>query len=208
MSSTGRSAAAAGGNVFDKYGSSNPIVRLLMRGFFRSFDELFSGIPCRSVLEVGCGEGEIGRHVTAIRPHASYYGVDVAPEVVAEARKRHPQLRFDVRSIHDLSPDDAADVVLAVEVFEHLPDPERAMQTLLRVPFQHLLVSVPREPVWRMLNVLRGRYLRDLGNTPGHVNHWSRRHFVAFLSRFDRHIEIERVLSPFPWTMVLCSRRE
>lgn len=208
MSRTGHLPAAAGGNVFDKYGSSNPIVRRLMRGFFRSLDELLAGIPCRSVLEVGCGEGEIGRHVTAIRPSVSYYGVDVAPEVVAEARNRHPQLRFDVRSIYDLSSDDAADAVLAVEVFEHLPDPERAMQTLLRVPFHHLLVSVPREPVWRMLNVLRGKYLRDLGNTPGHVNHWSRRDFVAFLSRFDRHIRIERVLSPFPWTMVLCSRKE
>ena len=38
-----------------------------------------------------------------------------------------------------------------------------------------LLVSVPREPLWRGLNMARGAYMRDLGNTPGHVNHWSKR---------------------------------
>ena len=40
---------------------------------------------------------------------------------------------------------------------------------------RHLLVSVPREPLWRALNMLRGAYWRALGNTPGHLNHWSKR---------------------------------
>jgi hypothetical protein len=64
----------------------------------------------------------------------------------------------------------------------------------------NLLVSVPREPLWRGLNMARGAYLRDLGNTPGHLNHWSRRGFVALLSR---HGEVREVRSPFPWTMLL-----
>jgi len=64
----------------------------------------------------------------------------------------------------------------------------------------HLLVSVPREPLWRALNLARGAYVRDLGNTPGHLNHWSRRAFVALLSRFG---EVVQLRSPFPWTMVL-----
>jgi hypothetical protein len=65
---------------------------------------------------------------------------------------------------------------------------------------RHLLVSVPREPLWRALNVARGAYVRDLGNTPGHVNHWSRRSFVDLLAR---HGEVAAVRSPFPWTMAL-----
>ena len=64
----------------------------------------------------------------------------------------------------------------------------------------HLLVSVPREPLWRALNMARGAYLTDLGNTPGHVNHWSRRGFEALLSR---HGEVVETRSPFPWTMTL-----
>jgi hypothetical protein len=46
----------------------------------------------------------------------------------------------------------------------------------------------------------RGAYLRELGNTPGHVNHWSKRGFVAFLSTVGEPVEVR---SPFPWTMVL-----
>jgi hypothetical protein len=71
---------------------------------------------------------------------------------------------------------------------------------MARVARRHLLVSVPREPLWRLLNVCRGAYLRDLGNTPGHVNHWSRRRFVRLL---QRHGEVIEVRSPFPWTMLL-----
>jgi hypothetical protein len=50
------------------------------------------------------------------------------------------------------------------------------------------------------VNVARGAYLRELGNTPGHVNHWSRRGFVELLGRFGEVLEVR---SPFPWTMSL-----
>jgi hypothetical protein len=59
---------------------------------------------------------------------------------------------------------------------------------------------VPREPLWRGLNLARGAYVQSLGNTPGHVNHWSRRGFVRLLARHGRVIEVR---SPFPWTMLL-----
>ena len=61
-------------------------------------------------------------------------------------------------------------------------------------------MSVPREPLWRGLNMARGAYWRSLGNTPGHVNHWSKRSFVSLLSRYG---EVEEARSPFPWTMLL-----
>ena len=60
-----------------------------------------------------------------------------------------------------------------------MPDPEATLAEMARVARRHLLVSVPREPLWRGLNMARGAYLRDLGNTPGHVNHWSKRAFVS-----------------------------
>jgi hypothetical protein len=65
---------------------------------------------------------------------------------------------------------------------------------------RHLLVSVPREPLWRALNMARGAYWRSLGNTPGHVNHWSKPGFVELLERYGT---VEDARSPFPWTMLL-----
>ena len=80
------------------------------------------------------------------------------------------------------------------------PSPRPRVAEMARVARAHLLVSVPREPLWRGLNMARGAYLRDLGNTPGHVNHWSKRAFVSLLSRYGT---VEEVRSPFPWTMLL-----
>jgi 2-polyprenyl-3-methyl-5-hydroxy-6-metoxy-1,4-benzoquinol methylase len=87
-----------------------------------------------------------------------------------------------------------------VEVLEHVPEPEETVAEMARVARSHLLVSVPREPLWRGLNLARGAYVRELGNTPGHVNHWSKRSFVSMLRR---HGTIEEARSPFPWSMVL-----
>jgi SAM-dependent methyltransferase len=92
------------------------------------------------------------------------------------------------------------ELAAAIEVLEHLPDPERTLAEMARVADKHLLVSVPREPLWRGLNLARGAYLTELGNTPGHLNHWSKRGFVALLSRYGEVIEVR---SPFPWTMLL-----
>ncbi|HEV3407300.1 MAG TPA: hypothetical protein VG079_01320, partial [Gaiellaceae bacterium] len=74
---------------------------------------------------------------------------------------------------------------------------------LARVSSRALVVSVPREPLWRVLNVASGRYVRARGNTPGHVNHWSRREFVRFAARAGR---VERVRTPLPWTVLTVTR--
>jgi len=60
---------------------------------------------------------------------------------------------------------------------------------------------VPREPIWRALNLARGKYVRDLGNTPGHLGHWSRRGFLELLGG---RLEVVAVRTPLPWTMALC----
>jgi hypothetical protein len=88
----------------------------------------------------------------------------------------------------------------AIEVLEHVPDPERTVSEMARVAKRWVLVSVPREPLWRGLNMSRGAYWKDFGNTPGHINHWSKRSFVSMLSRYGT---VDEVRSPFPWTMVL-----
>jgi 2-polyprenyl-3-methyl-5-hydroxy-6-metoxy-1,4-benzoquinol methylase len=92
------------------------------------------------------------------------------------------------------------DMVSALEVLEHVPDPLRTLHEMSRCAQRHLLVSVPREPLWRALNMARGAYVSALGNTPGHLNHWSRRSFIELLRTRG---EIVEVCSPFPWTMLL-----
>ncbi|MDG2169878.1 MAG: hypothetical protein P8L44_18365, partial [Opitutales bacterium] len=64
----------------------------------------------------------------------------------------------------------------------------------------HYVFSVPREPIWRILNMARFKYLGDWGNTPGHLNHWSLNSFTKSVT--ENGFEIVEVLNPFPWIMV------
>jgi SAM-dependent methyltransferase len=191
------------GNTFDKYGSSNPVVKRLMAGFHSTLDGLFEQAAPRSILDVGCGEGVLTAEWAERLGDGRVVGIDLDdPKLRAEwARRTRPNLEFRVEEATSVSfADDEFELACATEVLEHVPEPEATLAEMARVASRHLLVSVPREPVWRALNMARGAYWRELGNTPGHVNHWSRRSFVDLLSRYGTVAEAR---SPFPWTMVL-----
>jgi len=191
------------GNTYDKYGSSNPLVRRLMAGFDATAAELFAAAAPESVLDVGCGEGVLTERWAQQLGSKPVVGIDLKDEQLqAEWQRRGRQnLEFRVMRAEELPfADNAFDLVAAIEALEHVPDVERTLTQMARVARRHLLVSVPREPLWRVLNISRGAYLRELGNTPGHLNHWSKRGFVRLL---ERHGEVIEARSPFPWTMLL-----
>jgi ubiquinone/menaquinone biosynthesis C-methylase UbiE len=197
------SPAVPTGNTFDKYGSTNPLVRRLMHGFERTLDELFSRAAPRSVLDVGCGEGVLTHRWAERLGERRIVGIDLAdPKLEAEwATRQRANLSYRAVEATQLPFGDGEfDLCTAIEVLEHVPDPLRTLSEMARVAERWVLVSVPREPLWRALNVARGAYLRELGNTPGHLNHWSRRAFVELLTR---HGEVVETRSPFPWTMLL-----
>jgi SAM-dependent methyltransferase len=191
------------GNTFDKYGSSNPVVKRLMADFHSSLSELWGHARPESVLDVGCGEGVLTEQWAERLGDGRVVGIDLEdPKLRAqwEARRR-ANLEFRAEEATSLSfADDEFDLAAAIEVLEHLPDPESTLAEMARVAHRSLLVSVPREPLWRGLNMARGAYWRSLGNTPGHLNHWSKRAFASLLSRYG---EVEETRSPFPWTMLL-----
>jgi SAM-dependent methyltransferase len=207
----GASAARAGdvptGNTYDKYGSTNPVVRRLMANFERTLGELFERSAPRSVLDIGCGEGVLTEKWAQALGDRRVVGIDLEdPKIQAEwEKRRRPNLEYMVMRAENLPFENGEfDVVTAIEVLEHVPDPRHTVAEMARVGSGHLLVSVPREPLWRGLNMARGAYLKDLGNTPGHLNHWSKRGFVKLLSQHGRVVEAR---SPFPWTMLLVSLR-
>jgi 2-polyprenyl-3-methyl-5-hydroxy-6-metoxy-1,4-benzoquinol methylase len=191
------------GNTFDKYGSQNPVVRRLMAGFESSLDELWTQAAPDSILDVGCGEGVLTAQWADRLGDRRIVGIDLDdPKLKAEwEQRRRANLEYRVEDATNLSfAEGEFDMATAIEVLEHVPDPERTVSEMARVAKRWVLVSVPREPLWRGLNMARGAYLKDLGNTPGHLNHWSKRSFVSMLSR---HGTVEEVRSPFPWTMCL-----
>ena len=187
------------GNTFDKYGSTNPIERRMMQRFFATIDSFVGNIEPTRILEVGVGEGVVSERLQARFPDASIVGIDLADDGLAASWQARGLAGAFADVEHLPFADRSFDLVVAIEVFEHFPDPDRALAELHRVATTDLVASVPFEPIWRVGNVVRGRYVRDLGNTPGHVNHWGRTGFSRFVgSRWN----VVEIASPLPWTMV------
>lgn len=186
------------GNVYDKYNTTNPIARALMRGFTGAVTDLYLGTGASSVLEVGCGEGLLADHLIRQRRPARFEACDVA---LRPAPGLDPQIALREASIYALPyPDRSFDLVVCCEVLEHLTDPAAGLAELARVSARHVLLSTPWEPVWRLLNLARGRYLRDLGNTPGHLQHFSRRALIELAATRLGALQLRR---PLPWTVIL-----
>ncbi len=187
------------GNTYDKYASSNPIERRLMAGFLGCIDAALPTTPPTRVLEVGVGEGEIADRVRARYPDARVTVVDLPdPDLAAHWAERGLAGVFaDVGALP--FPASTFDLVLAIEVLEHVPDPAAMLVELARVGSRDALLSVPREPIWRAANLARGKYWPAAGNTPGHIQHWGRRRFRDLVGTY---LDVTTVHSPIPWTVV------
>lgn len=186
------------GNVVHKEATKNPVERWMVNGFSTALQRALPTQAAR-VLEVGCGEG---RQLTAIGsrfPNADLVGLDLPDVELTEAWDGVESAMVQASALELPFADRTFDLVLAIEVLEHLPDPEQAMREIARVAAGAVVLSVPWEPVWRIGNLARGRYVKDLGNTPGHIGHFTRRGFTKFVGR---HIAVDEVFRPVPWTMI------
>jgi 2-polyprenyl-3-methyl-5-hydroxy-6-metoxy-1,4-benzoquinol methylase len=197
-----------GGNTYNKYETRNAIERALCQNFIGTIQGLVNKTGARTLHEVGCGEGYLLEQLAA--PGRAILGSDLCEQTIFEATNRlvggTSRISLEVADILALTPEKhAADVIVCCEVLEHLEDPERAVQILAQLAKPYLVVSVPREPLWRVLNMCRLSYVSELGNTPGHLNHWSRGAFVRLL---ERHVRVLEVRTPLPWVCALCSVKE
>ena len=99
-----------------------------------------------SVLEFACGSANDYRAFVeyGLARFLDYRGVDLTPKNVANARRRFPGVQFDVEDVLNLpSPDGSFDVVIASDLFEHLPveDMERALDEAGRLARRAVALS-------------------------------------------------------------------
>lgn len=195
------------GNVYNKYECRNIFCRLLMRGFWKALDGLIRRAQPRSIFECGCGEGYLSLRL--LKMGYDVQGCDLDPGIVALANRKAEQhgygRPFSVRDLQQPATESGiADLVICCEVLEHVAQPEAALLAIGQLARDWVVFSVPREPYWRIMNLLRLAYVRRLGNTPGHIQHWSAEEFAALVST---RFEIIERRTPFPWTFLLCRKR-
>lgn len=192
----------------EKYVAAGRIGGALISNFYSTLGSLIQMIPGRpsTVLEIGAGDGHSTGYLRDLVPEGSLHcASELRLEGVQAIRQSNPEVPVLCQSVYQLGhPDSIADLVICLEVLEHLEDPHAALQELTRVSSGYLILSVPREPIWCALNVARMRYLGRWGNTPGHIQHWSASGFRRFVAT---RCEIVAVRTPLPWTMVLARPR-
>lgn len=184
-----------------KFETRNPVVQRMIARFFSALGEVVEPLSPSSTLDAGCGEGET---LARLGPSlgASVTAIDVEQSCVDRVRARLPEVEARRGSVTALPFDAAAfDLVLCLEVLEHVPDPGRAIRELARVCRGDLVVSVPYEPWFRLGSLLRGNYVSGLGNHPEHVNHFGRRSLAALVASVAEPVQV-RVA--FPWLIASC----
>lgn len=210
----GASTEAAGQDAA-KYGTSNPVVRWLLDRWTDRLKELIDPVT-GTVIDVGIGEGLCTQRLLSVAPEAPgradgawsahdrgdvrLVGVEYRFDKASLAR-RLPIAGVTVGDAGMLPlPDGIADVVLCIEVLEHLPTVPPAVSELARITRGRCIVSVPWEPWFRLGNLGRGKNLARLGNDPEHVHWFSPARLRRTLQTSFNEVRVVRV---FPWLVAI-----
>jgi 2-polyprenyl-3-methyl-5-hydroxy-6-metoxy-1,4-benzoquinol methylase len=186
---------------YRKHMSDNPIQRMLIDRFHSKIQEIITDLRPQTLLDAGCGEGFVDEILLTAMPELRITGFDVLGGSVKLASMRNPRGTFSTGDIYNIEqPDSSFDVVIALEVMEHLHEPDKALAEMARVAKDYVVLSVPHEPFFCLANAARGKNL-DIdpkGSDPDHRNFWSREKFGQFVSR---ELDIVMLTGSFPWTI-------
>ena len=201
----------AAGQDAAKYGSTNPVVSRLLDRWTGRLREVVG--PVRgTVVDVGTGEGLCLERVLApgSRDDSSLEDVPAPDRVVgveyrfdkaAVAAGRLPDVQLTVGDAGMLPfPDRAADLVMCIEVLEHLPAVAPAVAELARITGDRCVVSVPYEPWFRLGNLGRGKNIGRLGNDPEHLHAFTPGRLRRTLAASFDDV---RVVPAFPWLIAV-----
>jgi SAM-dependent methyltransferase len=178
-----------------KYENKNPLHRYLLHRFLRSITQTVRSTGRQTIVEIGCADGYV---YDFLRSHVgvpfTYAGFDIDLDALEKAKSRFPGIRFEWGSIYDFKA--SAELVLCLEVLEHLDEPNNALSHLATVDADDFIVSVPHEPWFVLGNLARGRHIATFGNLPDHVNRWTKAQFRRQISPW---FDIVKDCSSFPW---------
>jgi 2-polyprenyl-3-methyl-5-hydroxy-6-metoxy-1,4-benzoquinol methylase len=199
--------AAEDTSNFQKHTHSNPVQRRLIDRFHHVLMGKIGELAPASFLDAGCGEGFVTEILIRQLPGIGVTGFDFNAPSVELARAKNPTATFHCASIYELPfKDGEFDVVGCFEVLEHLHDPRLALKELARVSRRAVVMSVPHEPYFSLMNAARGKNLdiRPRGSDPDHRNLWTRRAFRAFV---EQEMNISWLGGSPPWTICVANKR-
>jgi ubiquinone/menaquinone biosynthesis C-methylase UbiE len=138
-----------------KYTSKNPIIISLNNYFISHLLYQVRSVNNTNILDVGCGEGVVANALNNKLSFSANQVVEIDLELnrLRISKSINPELQFCQGSIYNLPfQDNTFDLVLALEILEHLEFPEKAIVELNRVSKEWILLSVPNDRAFRLGN--------------------------------------------------------
>jgi trans-aconitate 2-methyltransferase len=125
----------------------------------RPVRDLVAAIPAGDVaraVDVGCGPGNSTECLIARFPDAAVSGLDSSPDMIAAARERLPEVRFEVDDVSQWPDPGPFDVILSNAVLQWVPNHDTLLPFLLAKlsPGGSLAVQIPdnhQEPAQRLM---------------------------------------------------------
>ena len=193
----------ASGNSL-KYQSKNFLKKIFTKRFIIQIVKIIQELKVDNILDAGCGEGFIMHNTLRKISKVRIDGFDISKQALQDAKKILPNNSFFQGDITNIkSPNNSYDLVIALEILEHLENPKLALEELKRVTKKYCLISVPWEPFFSLGNLLSGKNIKRLGRDKEHLQFWSRKQIVNLISEYFNIIEIKTV---FPWTIILAKK--
>jgi 2-polyprenyl-3-methyl-5-hydroxy-6-metoxy-1,4-benzoquinol methylase len=186
-----------------KHTSSNPLQKLLIMRFHEKIFSYINKLSITNLLDVGCGEGFVMKELIKQNKKISIFGLDRNYHSLSWGRNHIIHNEPVLCSNAMLLPleDNTQQMVICLEVLEHLDDPKSCLNELIRVASQYILISVLNEPFFRIANFLRGKNLSRLGNDIEHVNLFTAKKLNALIP--TNRVKIIEHSFIFPWQIIL-----
>jgi len=127
--------------------------------------------PPSTVLEVGCGPGELIMDLKRLCPTAKLTGLDLSTVAIEACRRAHPDVAFHVADIVEGALDSSFDLIVCSEVTEHVDDPVRALRNMR---------TMTTEGGFLMLTTPHGR-IHSTELAIGHLKHPTRSELTQWL---------------------------
>jgi hypothetical protein len=87
---------------------------------------------------------------------------------------------------------------MCAEVLEHVDDPDRAIEQIVKLSPKRVILTVPHEPWFMLSNLAMGKNVTRLGNDIEHINHFS---VASFRKLLSRKLELSKVTTSYPWIL-------
>lgn len=190
------------------YSTDNFLIKYLSYRFIKKIEELLDDLQVSQLngIDIGSAEGQLLSILIKKGKIKKICSIELEHEKICASilhQYNHQFIQCDAQNLS--CKDDSFDFVMATEILEHLPKPEKALQEICRIakPKAPIIISVPHEPFFHLGNILRGKHLARGGKTPSHLHFWHKSEFTNLLKN---HLVIERSFSfsTFPWLLYCC----